>query len=393
MDWIKRARIHRISSISMVRRLQMRVTEIGKFSDFLALQQEWTEILQLNNQTIFQTWEWLSTWWKHFGKGRRLLILLAKENGEIKGIAPLMYSVYSKFGIRQGVIEFIGCQHSGYNDFILTTNQEECIKIFLDYLNNISENWTYASLSDIPENKKSADILRKLGKVRPAHQSFYALLPSSNDKLLEWINRKDRKEIRRNLRRLEEAGFKPNLVDYSDIGSTENGLKNLITLHQERWKIKGGFSGMFADPRFKNFIQEIVNCFSQKGWLGLYSYELSGKPVGSLCGFKFNSKFYAYIEGLDSKYLKYSIGNLLFVNTMTKCIADSIVEFDFLWGTDLYKKKFNPIPKRTDNAIIIKNSSLVALRFSLFRKYYNGGILLENRLGKLKNNLKSGISR
>jgi len=78
---------------------------------------------------------------------------------------------------------------------------------------------------------------------------------------------------------------------------------------------------------------------------------------------------------------------------MTKCIQDGIVEFDFLWGTDFYKKKFNPIPKRTDNAIIVKNGQLNALRYSLYRKYYNGGILLENWLKKYRTKTEPSFSR
>ena len=362
----------------------MRIKEIDNFSDFLALEEKWKKVTLLSNHTVFQTWEWLSTWWKYFGQGKRLLILLAEEDGEIKGIAPLMYSVYSKFGIREGIIEFIGSQHSGYNDLILATEYEECIKNFIDYLNNLNENWNYANLADIPENAKSIDILSKMSKVSLAHQSFFTRLPNSNEDLLEWINRKDRKEIRRNLRRLEDDNLTPNLVDYSHTESLTDGLNTLKTLHQERWKTKGGFSGMFTDPRFGEFVHDVAGCFSQKGWLGLYSLELSGKPVGSLCGFKYMSKYYAYLEGLDSEYLKYSIGNLLFVDTMAKCIQEGIVEFDFLWGTDFYKKKFNPIAKRTDNSIIVKNGLLATMRYSIYRKYYNGASLINNQLKKYR---------
>ncbi len=139
---------------------------------------------------------------------------------------------------------------------------------------------------------------------------------------------------------------------------------------------------MFADHIFSEFVEDIASCFSKKGWIGLYSFELSGKPVGSLYGFRYNSKYYAYLEGLDSTYLKYSIGNLLFLKTMEKCIADGLLEFDFLWGTDFYKKKFNPIPKQNQKVIILRKEPFATLRYSLFRKYVNGRILLNNRLTK-----------
>lgn len=360
----------------------MRIREVNTFSDFMALKGSWNDVLKQSNHTVFQTWEWLSTWWKYFGKGKRLLILLAEENNVTIGIAPLMYSVDKMFGVQQGKIEFIGYEHSPYNNFIFADKQEECIKLFVYHLNNLHEKWNYAKLVDIPENADGFKALSNISKVSSAHRSFYTLLPNSQDTLLEWINRKDRKELRRNLRRLEDDSLKASLEDYSEPKLVTAGLKTLMALHQDRWKVKGGFSGMFLNPQFGIFVEDIASCFAQKGWLGLYSLELSGKPVGSLLGFKYNSKYYAYLEGLDSAYLKYSIGNLLFIQTMAKCIQEGIVEFDFLWGTDFYKKKFNPILKQNENAIIVKKGHLSNLRYSIYTKYWNGGTLLNHYFQK-----------
>ena len=91
----------------------MRVIEVNKYSDFLALEEKWQDVLEkCNYYTVFSTWEWLSIWWKHFGKGKRLVLLLAEENDKIVGIAPLMYSVHKMFGLRMGKIEFIGTPDS-----------------------------------------------------------------------------------------------------------------------------------------------------------------------------------------------------------------------------------------------------------------------------------------
>ncbi len=193
----------------------MKITEIADYESFLTLEEKWKEILGPSNHTVFQTWDWLSTWWKHFGKDRRLLILLAEESEGIIGIAPLMCSVYRISGIRRKIVEFIGSQHSGYNSFIVKPGNEECINQFIEYLNNTNLRWNYAQLEDIPENFAGLNVLSNISEVAPAHQSFYTCLPNSTDQLLDWINRKDRKELKRNVRRLEDDNLKPNLADYS----------------------------------------------------------------------------------------------------------------------------------------------------------------------------------
>ena len=80
----------------------MRIFEIGDYPGFLSLKESWTEALQKCDHTVFSTWEWLSIMWKYFGKDRKLMILLAEENGKIIGIAPLMYLVDKMFGLRRG---------------------------------------------------------------------------------------------------------------------------------------------------------------------------------------------------------------------------------------------------------------------------------------------------
>ena len=40
---------------------------------FEALRPEWTR-LALQSRNLFSTWEWASTWWRHFGRGRELLL-------------------------------------------------------------------------------------------------------------------------------------------------------------------------------------------------------------------------------------------------------------------------------------------------------------------------------
>ena len=72
----------------------MRVEDIDCFE---SLRDCWNVILERNtleNNNVFLTWEWVSTWWKYFGKGRKLLILVVKDNEEILAIAPLMLSAY-----------------------------------------------------------------------------------------------------------------------------------------------------------------------------------------------------------------------------------------------------------------------------------------------------------
>ena len=73
----------------------IKIREISDYSDFSKMADSWNTLLASSNHSIFATWEWQSIWWKHFGNNRKLKILIAEENNETIGIAPLMHSVES----------------------------------------------------------------------------------------------------------------------------------------------------------------------------------------------------------------------------------------------------------------------------------------------------------
>ncbi len=66
----------------------MHVREIG-FDEFFDSKHIWEEALEKSlDNNIFQTWEWLTTWWKHYGEKRRFSLIAVFEGGKILAAAP-----------------------------------------------------------------------------------------------------------------------------------------------------------------------------------------------------------------------------------------------------------------------------------------------------------------
>jgi CelD/BcsL family acetyltransferase involved in cellulose biosynthesis len=361
----------------------MRIREVRSYSELIALKDEWKNALERCEHSVFSTWEWLSTWWKHFGGNKRLLVLIVEERDRIVGIAPLMYSVQTMFGLRRGMIQFIGCPLSDYNDFILTDKNQDWKKLFFNYLNNLSENWSILELTDISESGNSISFLSKISSsIRPLYECPYSLLPKSSDALLSSLKPKHRRSLERNSRRLKRDGLKAHFVDYSETPKIAEGMNMLFDLHQKRWKQKG-FPSALDDPDVRSFNLEIARLFSKKGWLGLYSFELSGKPAAMLYGFKYRHKYYAYIQGIDPAYLKYSVGNLLILHVMNKCIQDQITQFDFLRGAEDYKKRWNTMTRWNFEVIVPRNRTLACFGYSMYKKYWAANARLKLVFSKL----------
>jgi CelD/BcsL family acetyltransferase involved in cellulose biosynthesis len=364
----------------------MRITEIDSCSDLFALKDRWNDVLRRCDHSVFSTWEWLSTCAKHFGNDKRLRILLAEENNKIIGIAPLMYSIYSAratmFGLRQGKIEFIGPPYSDYNDFIIADRREECLRLFMDYLNDLPEKWDNIELTDVPQNSKCVTVLSKISKnLRPVHRCSYIPLPKSYDTFLSNLSRNFRKDLRSNSSRLEKD-FKVDFVDCSEIQSCNEGMNQFFGLHQKRWESRG-YHGAFCSQEFRSFHLDIARSFSEKGWLSLFLLKLSGEPAAASYGFKYSSKLYAYLSGFATRYSRYGIGNLLKAYTIRECIQEGLTEFDFMRGAEEYKDRWNTMTKWNLEATIPRRGFPAGFRSLLYRSarvYWSQGTRLARLL-------------
>jgi CelD/BcsL family acetyltransferase involved in cellulose biosynthesis len=83
------------------------ITEAGEFESLSGI---WDSLLQRNDHasSIHLTYEWVSTWWRHFGEGKKLNILVVQKGQQIIGVIPLMKVEYRIGPLRLRTLESIG---------------------------------------------------------------------------------------------------------------------------------------------------------------------------------------------------------------------------------------------------------------------------------------------
>jgi len=336
------------------------------------LKDTWNDILvKSKNNDIFSTWEWLSIWWRHFGEGRKLRILLILDNNKIVAVAPLTWSKYNilHFG-NLTKIEFIGSPQSDYNNFILTERETECLKLFLNYLNEQYNDWDCLELSDISESTVSVKLLREilskrlLGGQLEERVTFlcpYVNLPDSTEIFMSRLSGNMRRNLRRRMRKLSEK-YRVKVKTHNGFNSLEEAMNAFYKLHQIRWKTQG-FSGVFAEKKLRDFHLDIAKHFAEKGWLGLYFLTANDKPIAASYSFNYKQKKYEYLTGFDPEYSHYGVGNLIRRHAVEDCIRRGLKEYDLMRGDEPYKSSWN-----TKNR---KNFELRLIRKGLFARIYD----------------------
>jgi CelD/BcsL family acetyltransferase involved in cellulose biosynthesis len=320
----------------------MRIEEVNNYDDFLALKDRWNDVLRRCNHSVFSTWEWLSTWWKHFGKERKLRVLVAQEKDEILGIAPLMLSEYNFRHLgKLRKVEFIGSQNSDYNDFILIKGHEEYLKHFLNRLIEFSD-WGLLELNDINEESTSANVLQAMSnshkpklKLNVSSLCPYIGLPTSVEVFKNGLSRNMRKNLRKRMQKLQ-GQYKVEFKTQRDFGSTGEAMEIFFELHKRRWESKG-MSGSFASNYLCDFHLDLARIFDEKNWLALYFLTVNNEPAAAVYSFDYNLKKYGYLTGFDPDFGQYGVGNILKLYVIEECIRRGFKEYDLTRGIEDYK--------------------------------------------------------
>lgn len=349
----------------------MKVKEVN---DFQNLREDWIALLKKNvlGDNVFLTWEWLSTWWKYFGEGRKLLLLTVEDKDEIIAIAPLMLSKY-KLPVFGNItkVEFVGVRHTDYNNFIISRKEKECTRLILDYLLDTVLNWDWIELKEIPESE-NANYPHKLFSNIPfklkLHKRVcnicpYISLPNSFEMLLKKLSKNMRQNLNKYLRRIK-ADHKIEFKKYNEADfSVMDAMKLFIKLHEARWNSEGTTGAFKNNSTFCNFHFEIAKIFSDKNWLGLYFLLADNEPVSTQYAFEYGNKIYYYLGGFDPSFSRYSIGNLTTMFLLKRGIEKGFKEYDMMRGSEPYKLFWTMDFKR--------NFEIRLVRKGITKKFYN----------------------
>jgi len=292
--------------------------------------------LQARNPQVspFQTWEWASLWWKHFGKGRRAQVLCVQEGDETVGIAPL-YATRTGMG---RVLRWIGTGISDRLGIVATPEREHAVaESVAEWL----EAQPCADLHQMADGSWMARTAEARGwHVTAQEKCPYVVLPETWDAYWGSLSKKTRFNIGYAQRQMQrELGE----IQISTACEQElpAALEALFDLHTRRWRQRR-LPGGFFHPRVRQFHREWARCAWQNGWLRLHLLRI-GESVGAvLYVFHFGRRAYYYLGGFEPTLARYSMGTVLTAYAIRRAIEEGCAAFDFLRGDEPYKYRWKP---------------------------------------------------
>jgi len=282
--------------------------------------------------SVFVLPGWLRVWWQSFGDGAELYLRTVRQGEEIIGIAPLFF--------RDKTAALIGSADvCDYLDFVPARGrEEEFFSVLLDDL--IERGVSYLDLGPLRPDSTVLNYLVAIARNRnypvlcqEEGVSVELDLPATWDEYLAALATKQRHEVKRKLRRLDEAGN----IAYRCIEVSPPQVDGFMDTFLRLFALSREEKAEFMTPHRESFFRSLAGAMAEAKLLRLGVLELNAVTVAMIMGFDYNDTMYLYNSAYDPDYRQLSVGLL----SKVLCLKDSIEgdkkKFDFLKGGEPYK--------------------------------------------------------
>lgn len=310
----------------------------------------WNTLLERSATHVpFLRHEYLSTWWRTLGGGEwqdgELWVLLDRDaDGALRGIAPLFRTMVN----HEPVLLFLGSvEISDYLDFIVPAEHKRAfLENLLDWLGSpAAPAWAALDLYNLPDWSTTPDLLAELAAARGwsltrevLQPAPYIALPRDWETYLAGLNKKQRHEIRRKLRRAAEHDPPVDWYIVTDEARLDEEIEALFTL-------------MAYDPEKAAFLTQVmrsqmraaVHAAFRAGWLQIAFLTVGEEKAAAYLNFDYANKIWVYNSGLNPNFAALSPGWVLLSRVIQWAIAHGRTELDLMRGDEDYKYRFGGV--------------------------------------------------
>jgi len=177
----------------------------------------------------------------------------------------------------------------------------------------------------------------------------YILLPGDWEKYICSIDKKQRHEIRRKMRRAEEYYLPLRWYISQDgtmLDQEMDGFLDLMACDPEKAK--------FLTPAMRMQMRAIMRAAYQAGWLQLAFIEVNGEKAAGYLNFDYMNHIWVYNSGMDFRFSELSLGWVLLGHLLEWANEHQRQSFDFMRGNEQYKYRFGAIDRRVVRAVLRK---------------------------------------
>jgi CelD/BcsL family acetyltransferase involved in cellulose biosynthesis len=207
--------------------------------------------------------------------------------------------------------------------------------------------WSAIDWYNLPDDSPTLAALKSEAEKRgwTHHEEIYRPTPriplnGSFEDYLTRIDKKQRHEIRRKMRRAAESDKN---VRFTIVNGTEdieaeiNAFFDLMTHDPGKAE--------FLHPAMREQMTVTLQNAHAHGYLWLAFLEIDGVKTAASLNFDYKNKLWGYNSGVSREHMELSPGWVLLAHTIQWCCENGRYEFDFMRGDEEYKYRFGGVNK------------------------------------------------
>jgi CelD/BcsL family acetyltransferase involved in cellulose biosynthesis len=331
----------------------MQLKVIQTLDEFDSLADEWNRLLGCSASHVpFLRHEYLAAWWRTLGGGEwahgELYVVTARRaDGSLCAIAPLFFTEN-----REGepALMLLGSiEISDYLDVLICPNDASAFaQALFDHLQAPqAPPWKVLDFYNILEGSPTLQVLQSAAgrsgwtytQERLQHCP-YIPLPGDWETYLAGIDKKQRHEIRRKMRRAESYDAPVRWYIAHDGDRLDEQVDSLFYLMEQDPDKKA-----FLTEAMRSQMRAAIRVAFDGGWLQLAFLDVGDEKAAAYLSFDYGDNIWVYNSGLDFKHSAVSPGWVLLGYLLQWANENHRRAFDFMRGDEEYKYRFGAVDR------------------------------------------------
>ena len=332
------------------------------FSELASLAEDWNKLLSDSVTHIpFLRHEYLSAWWTTRGGGEwpesELAVVTARQGDRLVGVAPV-FSARNRDG-NKALLLLGSIEISDYLDILARrADLPAFLGGLLDFFAQPGKlDWQLLDWHNLPEASPTLPFLQAEAEKRgwnfTREQTYHVpAIPLTGDfeTYLAGIDKKQRHEIRRKMRRAEESGQNVRWYIVEDASTLDAELEAFLDLMAEDPE-----KAAFLNPAMRTQMRLACRAAFECGWLQLAFLEADEQKAAGYLNFDYLNRIWVYNSGISRRFMDLSAGWVLLGYLLQWANEKKRSEFDFMRGNEDYKYRFGGVDKFVVRAKVTRN--------------------------------------
>jgi CelD/BcsL family acetyltransferase involved in cellulose biosynthesis len=323
----------------------MQVRIYNSFESAEPLRERWDEFVERLDGEIFLTFDWLRVWWKHYHRGRSLMIHVFEVNGVMVGLLPLCREITGRGPFRVRFLRLVGLDYTPVTvSLMVETEHTRAVAVALLRGLDELEGWDMLLLGPLAGKCRRYlhfyQALASAGtdacpvRMEPAGEQTYFPVKADWPTQLALLSKQERKRFRRDYRKLEDAGLPLASELAAGAAAVSSAFAAFRQAHQTRWReVRQG--GHFGDwPGATAFHGEAAATQERLGRLRLLTVSAGDHLIGYKYAYRHGQGYYAYLDArsADAARLGIDVYRLTFSELARHAMREGVRWIDSMRG-------------------------------------------------------------